>query len=299
MMFYLFQHPLVKWFIALIGSLLLHFLFGYYYFFKADIPVSELTSSAVIVEFSDPPQSIFMPVELPVGPPQQISTESLPEPEQENANEPEISSDLAVEEQTPLDVKPEIVVQQKPKKMIKPKDNLKKNESKKPSKEKVKKKKEDPQNTKIVKKPQLNKEKNKNTHLDKISVAGSNVATAPPTGTSDRIAAEFNSNSQGRSLEMNWKGLVKLHLERNLRYPEQALRKRWKGIANIKLILDSQGNVLKASLVTSSGKESLDREAIENAKRSSPLPKPPAHLTGQTTISIDVPVSFDYEKYRK
>ena len=92
---------------------------------------------------------------------------------------------------------------------------------------------------------------------------------------------------------------MKSHLERNLRYPEQALRKRWKGLASINLILDAQGNVLKVNLLKSSGKDILDREAINTAKRSSPLPVPPVHLRTQATISINVPVSFDYERYRK
>ena len=298
MMLYLFKRPFFKWLLACLGSIFLHILVGYYYFFKVEIPPSQLTASAVIVEFSDPPQSIFMPTELPIGPPQQISEESMPEPRQVEPDLMESDPELAVEEPTPPDVKPEIIVEQKPKETIKPKDNIKKKESKKPLKEKVKPK-ETPQDSQIVKKPKPNTEKRKNNRSDKVSPAGSNVATAAPSGTSNRIAAEFNSSSQGKSLEINWRGLVKSHLERNLRYPEQALRKRWKGLASINLILDAQGNVLKVNLLKSSGKESLDREAINTAKRSSPLPVPPAHLRAQATISIDVPVSFDYEKYRK
>ena len=297
-MFHLLQQPLFKWLIAFIGSLFLHILFGYYYFFKAEIPISELTASAVIVEFSDPPQSIFMPTELPVGPPQQVSVESIPEPEQIEPNLIESGSELAVEEPTPPEVKPEIIVEQKPKETSKPKDNIKKNERKKPLKEKVKPK-EPIQDSQIVKKPKPNTEKRKNGLSDKVSSAGSNVATAAPSGTSNRIAAEFNSVSQGQNSELNWRSLVKAHLQRNLRYPEQALKKRWKGVAIINIILDSQSNVVSVKLLKSSGKDSFDREAIENAKRSSPLPKLPHHFGASSQVSLDVPVNFDYDKYRK
>ncbi|MGX2987547.1 TonB family protein, partial [Ursidibacter sp. B-7004-1] len=264
--------------------------FGYYYFYKKEITINELVASAVIVDFSDPPQSIVISSELPVGPPQQISTETTIEEPAESKAEPEIE-ELVIEEPTPPEVKPEIVVkQQKETKIVKP-------EKDKPKAiEKVKKEPKPNKNREAKKQP---REKKTLPVADKESPAGSNVATAPPSGNSNKIASNFNSSSRGTSLEINWKALVKSHLEKRLRYPEQALRKRWKGKPVIQIILDSKGNVLSSTVISSSGKESFDREAIDNAKRSSPLPQPPADLLQNNKISINIPINFDYDNYRQ
>ncbi|MGX2969470.1 TonB family protein [Ursidibacter sp. B-7004-1] len=289
-MFSFYQKPIIKWIGAFILSILFHLFFGYYYFYKKEITINELVASAVIVDFSDPPQSIVISSELPVGPPQQISTETTIEEPAESKAEPEIE-ELVIEEPTPPEVKPEIVVkQQKETKIVKP-------EKDKPKAiEKVKKEPKPNKNREAKKQP---REKKTLPVADKESPAGSNVATAPPSGNSNKIASNFNSSSRGTSLEINWKALVKSHLEKRLRYPEQALRKRWKGKPVIQIILDSKGNVLSSTVISSSGKESFDREAIDNAKRSSPLPQPPADLLQNNKISINIPINFDYDNYRQ
>ncbi|KAE9531769.1 hypothetical protein A1D25_01385 [Ursidibacter arcticus] len=290
-MFSFYQKPIIKWFSAFILSILFHLLFGYYYFYKKEITINELVASAVIVDFSDPPQSIVISSELPVGPTQQISTETTIEEPAESKAEPEIEEELVIEEPTPPEVEPEIVVkQQKETKTVKP-------EKDKPKAiEKVKKEPKPNKHREAKKQP---KEKKTLPVADKESPAGSNVATAPPSGNSNKIASNFNSSSRGTSLEINWKALVKSHLEKRLRYPEQALRKRWKGKPVIQIILDSKGNVLSSTVISSSGKESFDREAIDNAKRSSPLPQPPADLLQNNKISINIPINFDYDNYRQ
>lgn len=266
-----------KWLIAFLASLLLHLGVLYHYFFRNQIEPTPLLASAVIVEFSNPPQSIQIEHSLPIGPLQQVSMETtVEESKPQEAPKPDLPT---VEQESPKEVEPEIVVaktEKEPHKRLEKPQNLQKTPNK----------------------PSLQK-KPKNLPLaEREAPKGSQAATAPPSGNSDKIAAEFNSSGRDSSIEANWRGLVKAHLERRLRYPEQALRKRWKGKTIVKLQIDAEGNVLSSDIVKSSGRTEFDREALDNGKRASPLPKPPKTLIQGNRALLSIPIDFDYEKYR-
>lgn len=268
--------PHWKWLLASLLSLGAHISVVYLLFFQSRFEPSPLPTAAVIVEFSNPPQSITMEHDLPIGPPQQMSQEAtVAEPEPEKREIPELPT---VEQESPPDVKPEIEVAKA---------------QKQPDKRVIKPKKVQPEKPK---KQQKNQEKR--ALAEQESPAGSMTSSAPPKGESNKIAAEFNSSGKSIQAEANWRGLVKAHLERRLRYPEQALKKRWKGKSTIRVRLDQSGNVLAVELTNPSGRTEFDREAVDNAKRSSPLPKPPAELLSGNQLIFTVPIQFDYETYR-
>jgi periplasmic protein TonB len=74
-------------------------------------------------------------------------------------------------------------------------------------------------------------------------------------------------------------------------YPKIAERRGWEGTALLDLKIDSQGNVVSATVRDSSGYEALDSRALEMVKKASPFPAPPKELQGRT-FNISVPVSF-------
>lgn len=76
---------------------------------------------------------------------------------------------------------------------------------------------------------------------------------------------------------------------RNLVYPRMAKKMGWSGIVEIKLVVDTNGKLLEASVVKSSGKELLDNTALKAALalKDEVLPKP------QTRSTLILPIAFN------
>lgn len=76
---------------------------------------------------------------------------------------------------------------------------------------------------------------------------------------------------------------------RNLVYPRMAKKMGWSGIVEIKLVVDTNGKLLEASVVKSSGKELLDKTALKAALalKDKVLPKP------QTRSTLILPIAFN------
>ena len=77
-------------------------------------------------------------------------------------------------------------------------------------------------------------------------------------------------------------------------YPKIAQTRGWQGECWLDLKMDSNGNLLSASIKESSGYESLDKQALEMVRKASPFPSPPHALRGRS-FNITVPVSFKLE----
>ncbi|NUB21754.1 TonB family protein [Azospirillum formosense] len=63
------------------------------------------------------------------------------------------------------------------------------------------------------------------------------------------------------------------------------------GQATVKLTLGTAGEVLDASILTSSGDAALDRAALAAVRKASPFPTPPPGLTAQDRV-FSVPFLF-------
>ncbi|MFA6196672.1 MAG: energy transducer TonB [Sulfurimonas sp.] len=74
----------------------------------------------------------------------------------------------------------------------------------------------------------------------------------------------------------------------NLIYPNTARRMGWNGIVEIKLVIDTDGKLLEAIVVKSSGRELLDSTALESvlSLKDKVLPKP------QAVSTIILPIAF-------
>lgn len=144
------------------------------------------------------------------------------------------------------------------------------------------------------------------TNKDKAAQSESGKGTSEQpthtTGTNkgSSSTSEGNQNpSNNQAIEQNWAAKVRLKLERTLDYPDEALSKKWGGKATVRISVNAQGKVLTVSLLKSSGKQSLDEEALATVRRASPLPKPPSDLIqGQASYSFGVPITFDYKKHQ-
>lgn len=147
--------------------------------------------------------------------------------------------------------------------------------------------------------PLPKKEKKENKSVEKIESDNSKSSAAPATSDAaalkktDKIAAEFNSNSQAvLDAEKQWQALVLGKLNKFKRYPDDARRRNRIGIPIIRFEVDTQGYVIKSSLVKESGTRSLDREAEKVLFRAQPLPIPPVEMVRNGKVTVEMPIDF-------
>lgn len=112
--------------------------------------------------------------------------------------------------------------------------------------------------------------------------------SARPSG---RYAAEQTVAGRQGSAAVTWQDLLLGHLEQYRRYPRQAERLRQQGVAYVRFSVDRQGNASNIRLGQSSGHPLLDEETLATVRRGSPLPPPPAEITGDP-VEVMVPVTF-------
>lgn len=85
--------------------------------------------------------------------------------------------------------------------------------------------------------------------------------------------------------------MLRREIAKDKNYPNIARTRNQQGEVVLDVRLDSNGNVITASVRTSSGYESLDKEALNKIKRISPFPLPPDALKGRS-FNVTVPISF-------
>lgn len=89
----------------------------------------------------------------------------------------------------------------------------------------------------------------------------------------------------------SYRSSVQREIQRNLRYPKIAQKRHISGVAKVEIVLNSDGNISAVNLVSSSGNDSLDAEAVEVINRSSLQQYMNAMLKGKIDRII-IPVSF-------
>lgn len=75
------------------------------------------------------------------------------------------------------------------------------------------------------------------------------------------------------------------------RYPRVALMRQWQGTAVLQLELAADGGLLGVRVISSSGHDTLDRQALDMVREAVPLPSLPETLAGRP-LTVDVPVVF-------
>ena len=109
--------------------------------------------------------------------------------------------------------------------------------------------------------------------------------TPKPTSPND---ADLNA-ARGQYADM-----LRREVAKDKKYPSIAATRGYQGDVVLDVKLDSSGNVLSATIHTSSSFESLDKEAVAKIRRISPFPLPPEALRGRT-FNVTVPISFKLE----
>ncbi len=75
------------------------------------------------------------------------------------------------------------------------------------------------------------------------------------------------------------------------RYPQVAQVRQWQGTTLLQLHLTADGDLAEVRVISSSGHEILDRQAMNMVREATPLPRLPDAFAGRP-LTVDVPVVF-------
>ena len=117
--------------------------------------------------------------------------------------------------------------------------------------------------------------------------------TAPPPPPEPPKPVTVNQEEIDASRNQ-YGSLLSREIAKHKQYPKIAQMRGWQGDVAVDIQIDGSGNVLSTKIHTSSGFESLDKQALEMVKKASPFPMPPAALRSKP-FNVLVPVSFRLE----
>jgi protein TonB len=113
-----------------------------------------------------------------------------------------------------------------------------------------------------------------------------------PTEEPARVApAAGQSSERLKRVEASWQKALVSHLNRFKRYPDGARARGSQGAVLVEFTIDRSGNVVASRVLSHSGSTLLDEEAIAVLQRASPLPGPPAEMTGEL-FPLTLPIQF-------
>lgn len=118
------------------------------------------------------------------------------------------------------------------------------------------------------------------------------IKTAPPSPVEpQKTVVNQEEFDQSRN---QYGSLLSREIAKHKNYPKIAQMRGWQGDVSVDILIDGNGNVLASKIHTSSGFESLDKQALEMVKKASPFPLPPVALRSKP-FNVLVPVSFRLE----
>ena len=107
----------------------------------------------------------------------------------------------------------------------------------------------------------------------------------PPVGPTE---ADLN-DARSRYGSALWSAL-----EKHKQYPRIAQMRGWQGEVILELLLDGNGKLKSKKVISSSGFDALDKQALDMVEKAAPFPMPPEALRGNQ-FSIRVPIPFKLE----
>jgi periplasmic protein TonB len=94
------------------------------------------------------------------------------------------------------------------------------------------------------------------------------AAPAVTVQTPEPVKEKPVNDDAYNAAKSSYKSSVQKEIQRNLHYPKMAEKRRITGIAKVEIYLDKEGNVTSVKVISSSGNDSLDAEAIAVINRS-------------------------------
>lgn len=110
-------------------------------------------------------------------------------------------------------------------------------------------------------------------------------SSAPSAGNNGGRSVRGGETMRTRYLKEQF-SYIRDKIASNVRYPRQAKRMGWSGVAHVSFVIEENGGVSDVKVVKSSQVGLLDEEASESVRRSAPFPRPPVRAR------IVIPVEY-------
>ncbi len=117
------------------------------------------------------------------------------------------------------------------------------------------------------------------------------VSTVPAPPSAQPQAVTGIDLAQENRLKETYGLSISKEIKRFQKYPPPAQRRGWEGTAEVLLQISAEGKVISITLGKSSGRDILDKEAVDMVRRASPLPQAPPDLRGRALV-VSVPIVF-------
>ncbi|MBO9726063.1 MAG: energy transducer TonB [Novosphingobium sp.] len=101
------------------------------------------------------------------------------------------------------------------------------------------------------------------------------------------------SSSLAGTNALSYRDLLLAHIARFRQYPEEAHRDRLQGSVEVGFTLNRDGSISGAWVISSSGRQIFDREALAAIHRAVPMPGIPADLP--SSLDVSLPIDFEIE----
>lgn len=114
---------------------------------------------------------------------------------------------------------------------------------------------------------------------------GMHISQWNPAGAGDMDTTDFSSSK-------TYLEIVKLKIEKNKKYPEDAKSSHVEGIVSLKFIITPEGNIKNSEIAKSSRNKILDEAAMKALKDAAPFPKPPIKFF-KGEVPLQISISFE------
>lgn len=99
------------------------------------------------------------------------------------------------------------------------------------------------------------------------------------------------SAAGGGNQKQSYYVAVTARLERARGYPKEARRRGYEGTVLLKIELERDGSLLTCAVLRGSGRDILDKEALQTVRRAAPFPQVPESITGELQ-TLTVPLCY-------
>lgn len=129
------------------------------------------------------------------------------------------------------------------------------------------------------------------SRIEPVIAAPAATQPAPPPPSAQPQAVTGIDLAQENRLKKTYGLSISKEIKRFQKYPPPAQRRGWEGTAEVLLQISAEGKVVSITLGKSSGRDILDKEALDMVRRASPLPQAPLDLRGRALV-VSVPIVF-------
>jgi len=127
----------------------------------------------------------------------------------------------------------------------------------------------------------------------KTNITSGQTGTGSSTGYGKAVTGSGSSGAGGESGYTNEQfAYIRELVQKKAFYPKIAEQREWEGQVVVSFVILLDGGVKDIRVVKSSGREILDKSAMEAVTIASPFPRPPA------TIELKVPVTYKLLLYK-